>query len=400
LRDGRSILLLCFVVAATEGFDLQAAGLTVGGIRSELGLTHAQVTSFLTASTLGLFVGASLGGRLSDYFSRQSVLAASVALYGAFSVLTGAGHSAGYLEVFRFLTGVGIGGALPNLIAWCAESVPQGERKKAVAWLFAGVPLGGGLASMVSYLTGASDWRLLFYAAGILPLLSVPFLLRGSPGRAQSGTAADSASASRGVMFALFGAGRALLTPVLWVAFCLMQLTSHLLLNWLPTLMQSRGFDSSHAALIQTSYGVVGALGCWVTGVFLRHFDSRVIALAVAAWLIMMLVVLGSVVESFPAVAAATGLASAGMMGCLVMNYAAAPLVYPTPYRGTGVGIAVAVGRTGSVLGPALGGVLIGAHGSFGSVLAGITPLIIVGALCSAAVMFWVDRPVGPDPIG
>jgi len=156
--------------------------------------------------------------------------------------------------------------------------------------------------------------------------------------------------------------------------------------------MVSRGFDNSHAALIQVAYGVIGAAGCGVVGLMLSRFDARIVAIGVGGWLVVMLVLLATFAQTFSAVAICTGLASAGMMGCLVMNYASAPLVYPTLVRGTGVGAAVAIGRIGSIVGPLLGGVLIGSYGSFGRVLAAIIPLVLIGALCSAAVIFWADR--------
>jgi len=383
-------LVLCFAVALMEGLDLQAGGLTAPAIRHELALSLGQMTRFLSASTLGLFLGAIVGGRLSDLVSRQSVLAVSVALFGIFSITTALCHGAAELTFARLLTGIGIGGALPNLIALCADSAPPNARKKWVAWIFAGVPLGGGIASMISYTVGASNWRTLYYCGGVLPLLLVP-LFAFRPSRVTPPPRQAVSAQLPNIANALFGDERLLTTITLWTTFCLMQLTSHLLLNWLPTLMLSRGFDASHAALIQIAYGVIGAAGCGVVGLILSWFDARYVAIGVAGWLVVMLVLL-TVAQSFSAVTIYTGLASAGMMGCLVMNYASAPLVYPSLIRGTGVGAAVAVGRIGSIAGPVLGGVLIGSYGSFGRVLAAIIPLVLVGALCSAAVIFWADR--------
>jgi MFS transporter, AAHS family, 3-hydroxyphenylpropionic acid transporter len=391
MQRARLTLLLCFAVALMEGLDLQAGGLTAPAIRHELALSLGQMTTFLTASTLGLFLGAIVGGRLSDLIARQSVLMVSVAVFGAFSITTALCHGATELTFARLLTGTGIGGALPNLIALCADNAPPNARKKWVAWVFAGVPLGGGIASTISYTVGATNWRALYYCGGVLPLLLVPlFFFR--PGRSALPLRQAGPTQLPKIASALFGDGRLLTTITLWIAFCLMQLTSHLLLNWLPTLMVSRGFDSSHAALIQIAYGVIGAAGCGVVGLMLSRFDARVVAIGVGGWLVVMLVLLATFAQTFAAVIICTGLASAGMMGCLVVNYASAPLVYPTLVRGTGVGMAVAIGRIGSIVGPLLGGLLIGSYGSFGRVLAAIVPLVLIGALCSAAVIFWADR--------
>jgi AAHS family 3-hydroxyphenylpropionic acid transporter len=172
-------------------------------------------------------------------------------------------------------------------------------------------------------------------------------------------------------------------------------LSYHLLLNWLPTLMMSRGFGSSEAAIIQIAYGIVGSLGCGIVGALLSRADARKVSVGVAIWLVSMLALLAASSGGLVPVALLTGLASAGMMGCLVMNYALAPGVYPAEVRGTGIGFAVAIGRLGSIAGPALGGLLFKSHRSFAFILAAITPFVFVGALCSACVAFWTEHRKG-----
>jgi AAHS family 3-hydroxyphenylpropionic acid transporter len=395
MRPTRRTVLLCFLVALLEGFDLQAGGLTAHAMSASLGLSLAQITQFLTASTLGLFIGALAGGRASDYVSRRAVLTVSIGLFGIFSIFTAIAPSPTTLVLARVATGIGIGGALPNLIALAAEGTSDFHRKKLVAWVFAGVPLGGALASCVSYGVGPSRWRLLYYVGGVLPLLLlpvvVPALKRAVPPAHERSEGPESDTISQ----ALFRGGRLVTTIVLWVAFCFMQLSSHLLLNWLPTLMMSRGFGSSEAAIIQIAYGIVGSLGCGIVGALLSRADARKVSVGVAIWLVSMLALLAASSGGLVQVALLTGLASAGMMGCLVMNYALAPGVYPAEVRGTGIGFAVAIGRLGSIAGPALGGLLFKSHGSFAFILAAITPFVFVGALCSACVAFWTEHRKG-----
>lgn len=399
LKTDHTALALCFCVAIVEGLDLQAAGLTVAPIRAQLGLSLAETTSFLTAGTIGLFFGALAGGRISDFFSRRTVLLISVALFGLFSILTA--YSTGpYLLFFaRLLTGIGIGGALPNLVSLVAESASGDARKRAVAWMFAGVPLGGALASLIFMRVGAERWHAVYYCGGLLPLLLVPLLWLGLPHqlpRPALGPAIGSTIRSTRTLPALFGGDRIVTTPLLWLAFCLMQLVSHLLLNWLPTLMAGRGFGGGGAALIQISYGLIGSLGCGMIGVLFRYLDARVVGAVAASWLIAMLIIL-PLADGLAGMALLTGLASAGMMSCLVVNYAAAPLAYPAEVRGTGVGAAVAIGRLGSIVGPILGGFLIGDHGSLGAVLVVIVPLIAIGALCSGIAIRRAEQQDG-DP--
>ena len=101
---------------------------------------------FLSMSTFGLMIGAAVGGRLSDLIGRKWVLIISACLFGLFSVCTAYSDGVRMLVVMRFLTGLGLGGALPNVIALTAESVGFGKRHTAVGFLYAGLPFGGGAA--------------------------------------------------------------------------------------------------------------------------------------------------------------------------------------------------------------------------------------------------------------
>src|ERR1700679_3169048 len=84
----RSTIVFCVLTAFCEGMDLQAAGVAASGIAAEFKPTSDQFGTFFSASTFGLFFGALIGGRLADSIGGKSVLVASVALYGGFSLLT------------------------------------------------------------------------------------------------------------------------------------------------------------------------------------------------------------------------------------------------------------------------------------------------------------------------
>ena len=104
-------IVSCVAVAFCEGFDLQAAGVAAGGIASEFKPTPDQLGTFFSASTLGLFGGALIGGRISDSFGRKRTLIWSVVTFGVFSILTAAAPDIHTLAWARLLSGVGFGGA-------------------------------------------------------------------------------------------------------------------------------------------------------------------------------------------------------------------------------------------------------------------------------------------------
>ncbi len=168
---------LCGLIAAFEGFDLQAAGVAAPQLAPFFNLSPETLGWFFSASTIGLLFGAAFGGRFSDVWGRKRVLILSVLFFGLFSIATGMANDVTGLMIFRFLTGVGLGSALPNLIALVAENTPMERRFTAVSILYAGLPFGGALASLVTVFGAADDWRLVFYAGGLAPIVAIPILM-------------------------------------------------------------------------------------------------------------------------------------------------------------------------------------------------------------------------------
>ena len=128
----RLTIVICFIVALIEGLDLQSAGIAAAGIRAAFNLDPGMMGWMFSASIIGLLPGAFLGGYVADRIGRKKVLVAAVVLFGIFSLWTAYTGSLSGLLAARFLTGLGLGAALPNLIALCAEAVE--ERQRWLAW--------------------------------------------------------------------------------------------------------------------------------------------------------------------------------------------------------------------------------------------------------------------------
>ena len=126
------ILGLCFLTAVCEGFDVQAAGVAAGGIAREFHVAPSALAYFFSAANLGLLIGALIGGRLSDRVGRKAVLIGSLAVFGLFSLATAFAGDIQGLTVVRLLTGVGLGGAMPTMIA-VAAGVRGGMPKAATS---------------------------------------------------------------------------------------------------------------------------------------------------------------------------------------------------------------------------------------------------------------------------
>ena len=393
---GRAILTiaLCCLLAMMEGVDLQAPGLTLPVLGPLFKISTTEKIFllpvsgwFLSMSTFGLMIGAAIGGRLSDLIGRKWVLIISACLFGLFSVGTAYSNGVSMLVSMRFLTGLGLGGALPNVIALTAESVGFEKRHSAVGILYAGLPFGGGAAALIVAIASApSQWPLVYLVGGIAPLLIVPLLILILPNRKPARQ--DSKVVTDGVIKALFGEGRASRTLLLWIGFFCGLFIMYLLLGWLPTLMRARGLTPSQSSTVQVAFNWFGAAGSVLIGFVLDRGRRAVSTALVFAATAAALVYLAGSPAQFGYAVLAGGLVGGTISAVQAVLYSLAPSCYPTRIRGTGVGFAVAAGRLGSAAGPFLGGMLIGAGHTPAQVLMALVPILAVSAFGAVLVAF------------
>lgn len=380
-RSSTLTIGLCFIVALLEGMDIQSAGIVGPSLAAHFSLTSSALGLVFSASIMGLLPGALVGGWLADKVGRKSVLIAAVIMFGIFSLATAIAWSYESLLAARFLTGLGLGAAMPNLIALCSEAVEQRLHGTAVSMMYCGMPLGGALAAAIG-LTGTEEtWKTVFYVGGVGPLLIVPLLYwwlpESSAFRAQKSTGAAQGRADwRG----LFQHDTAKSTILLWVGFFFTLMVLFILQNWLPTLLRGLGFSRIEATTVQIVLNVGGALGALTLG---RLLDRWNVALLVVLMYCGILVALGGLGLSNHLTAMVIAGFTAGFfsIGGQLVLYALVPRFYPTAIRGTGVGAAVAVGRLGSMSGPLLAGQMLAAGSGAATVLMAATPGVLVAAV-------------------
>jgi MFS transporter, AAHS family, 3-hydroxyphenylpropionic acid transporter len=381
-RDRLLTIGLCFLAALCEGIDLQAAGVAAAGIGAEFKPGPDQFGTFFSASTFGLFLGAIVGGRLADSIGRKWVLVVSIGLFGLFSLLTSVAPDINSLIWARALTGLGLGGALPMLLALVTESSRTEHQSARVAAVYAAMPLGGAGASLIIMLTATSHWRGIFVVGGVLPLLLAPLMAAMLPESAAFLRASQEAATLReGSFGALLAKGRARRTLLLWASFLLELLLLYLLLNWLPLLLMSGGISNVEGAGAQIGFNLGGVFSAVLIGYLLggrlRNLAIGVTFLALP----ILIVVLAKSPQEFAVIAPVVFLLGCAVLAAQAFLYTAAPINYPTRIRGIGVGAAVAFGRIGSILGPKLGGMLKAAAQTPSQLLMDLLPVVIAGSL-------------------
>ena len=383
------VLLLCVAIAMLDGFDTQAIAFVAPVVADLWHLPMSPFSAAFAIGLLGLTIGAVALGPIADRFGRKLVLIFCTVSFGIFALATAWADDFQTLLTLRLLTGIGLGGAMPNIIAMTAEYAPARLRATAVTVMFCGFPLGsvlgGFLAAKMIPLYG---WGSVFVLGGTLPLLmtvvlvvllpeSVRFLVTHErqlervesivgliTGQRPSDDVAQRYFVPEQKIQGftgrqLFTQGRTGTTLLLWVAFFCNLLVMYFLVNWLPALLKQSGYRLDAAIYATSTLNFGGVVGGVILGRFIDRFGPFVIlgcCYAVAGLFIGIVAQAGGSAEMLYGGLFVVGF---GVVGAQIGMNAVASSLYPTGLRATGIGWALAVGRLGSILGPTVGGLLL-----------------------------------------
>lgn len=318
---------------------------------------------------------------MADRVGRKKVLIVSVLLFGLFSLLTAMVWEFYGLLLARFMTGVGLGAALPNLIALCSEAVDEKYRGRAVSLMYCGMPIGGIFVSLLAMSGFFGGWKFIFYVGGLAPLLVVPLMILWLPeSRAFSDTTANRPNDPPQSLAAIFQNGLATPTILLWISYFFTLMVVYMLLNWLPSLLVGQGFTKTEASTVQMFFSLGAATGTIVLGQLLDRWKMIAVIALMYAGILVALLALGNA-DNLHAMIVAGATAGFFTIGGQMVLYALGTLFYPIRIRATGLGAAIAVGRLGAMSGPAVAGQLLAMGGDTAGVLMASSPGIIVSAL-------------------
>jgi len=144
------------------------------------------IASFVAATFAGLFVGTIGFGFVADRFGRRAIFTYALLWYSVATAVMAFQTTAGGVNLWRFIAGIGVGVELVTIDAYIGELVPKHFRSKAFAFnqtvIFSAVPI----VAFLAYLLvphdplGWAGWRWLTLI-GATGALVVWFIRRGLP---------------------------------------------------------------------------------------------------------------------------------------------------------------------------------------------------------------------------
>jgi AAHS family 4-hydroxybenzoate transporter-like MFS transporter len=381
------VALICTLAQMFDGYDITSIGSAVPSLAAAWHISGAAFANTFVMSSVGIMVGALVSGPAGDRLGRKPVLIASLAFLAVSSLACVYATSINQLILWRFVTGIGIGGIMPATVALSSDYVPERLRASIIMVVFTGNPLGGFLGGQViALLLPHFGWPVIFVIGGALPLALIPvmwfwlpesprFLLaRGrmttqterllqtlniEPAGTGSGERHEVDVAKGNPVAGLFRDGLAPVTVLVWMLYFANLLSIYLIQYWLPTVLNLSGLAPADSVFAASLMSAGPLLSVFAMAPLARYFGpQRVLAVMLSTGVLII---------------AAVGLTNPGhdlllvmifVMGCCTIgsmtgiNGMTAAL-YPARVRTTGMGWALGIGRLGGIGGPWLGGVLL-----------------------------------------
>jgi AAHS family 4-hydroxybenzoate transporter-like MFS transporter len=410
-----TVAIWCGVLVMLDGFDNAAISYVAPVLTKSLGVGMPSFGPIFGAGLFGLMLGALASGPLADRFGRKIVVLTSTLIFSVFALTTVLAHSIDQLYAVRFLTGLGVGGLMPNSIALTAEYAPRRIRATVIAVMFLGFPLGAGGGGFIgAAMIPQWGWQSMFFLGGLLPLILLPIAIMvlpesirflvargGQPTRIASllnrltgkrefdGTETFVISEQKLHGFTvrnLLTEGRAFNTALLWITFFCNLLVIYYMNSWLPSVLHEVGVPLGSSLRLAGALSWSGIASTIILGPIVDRYGAAGVVTVLYLFAACLVFGVGLAGASVPLLT----LTIVGCGACVIggqsfINVLSATL-YPTSIRSTGVGWALGIGRIGAIVGPVVGGVLLAAHFSPRNLFF----TIAVPALIAAGAMFWL----------
>jgi benzoate transport len=420
------IVVLCTLLNMIDGFDVLAISFTAPVIAKEWGVNPATLGILLSAGLAGMALGSLALSPLADIIGRRTVVVLSTAIISIGMLGAAATSNVWELAGLRFLTGLGIGGVLSSGNTLLSEYASERWRDLSISAMVVGYSVGAIIGGSISaYLIAAFGWRAAFIFGGLcstvlLPVLlylpeSIDFLLahrrpdtlaRVNAVMRRLGhapmTALPEATADEKATRAVIGVfeGRFLKgTLLICLSFFMLMLSFYFVLSWTPKNMVDLGFTVQQGIFASVLLNLGGILGGLAFGYFAGKSQARKLAPFMFVALYIAIIGYGALHSGLVPMMSGAFIAGFFLIGCMASLYAIVPRIYPASVRNTGTGLAIGFGRLGAVIGPYLGGLLIGAGWQRLAYYSALAIPVLISAVAVRRIPFFGERAAGETSV-
>ena len=410
-------ILVCTITVflnALDGFDLLAISFATPGIMKEFNIDKSVGLGVVLSMDLwGMAIGSFLLGGVADYIGRRRAILAFLVVMAVGMFFCSRAGDLGDLRLWRFITGLGIGGMLAAINATAAEFSNDSSRKFWVALMTIGYPLGNILAALIiSPLLKTHDWRVVFElgagaTAAMIPVVwfgvpeSVSWLCRKQPSNAlarindalrRMGRAAIdalpplSAAPPKAPLADVFKPQYLRLTLLLVLAYFAHITSFYYILKWVAPIVSKMNYSPSVIADVLFWASVGGATGGAVLGWLSLRFNLIRLTVCVLLLGMISIAIFGMGQSTLGGLKTIVGVCGFFTNAGIVGLYTLLALAYPTHLRATGTGVVIGAGRGGAALAPILAGYLF----QQGLTLQTVSIIMGCGSLLGAAALLFV----------
>ncbi|MBV8803438.1 MAG: MFS transporter [Sinobacteraceae bacterium] len=420
--SGLQILAVALTVGMTalDGFDVLSISFASPGIAKEWGIQRDALGIVLSMELIGMALGSVLLGGLADRIGRRPTLLGCLVLMTAGMFMVTSVQHIPELELWRFVTGLGIGGLLATNNAVAAEFSNLRRRNLCVSLMAIGYPIGAVLGGLiVAQLLREHDWRSVFYFGGAITALFIPLVLLFVPESIHWLAQQQPVGALERInrVLARMGQGaiealpaisgqrrkvplKDIFAPELLAATLLCALayfchivTFYFLMKWVPKIVYDMHFTASEGARVMVWANVGGALGGTVVGLLTQRGGLKQVTIGAMLLSAVAVILFGRTGPDLTQLSLVCAVAGFCTNGAIVGLYAIYAQAFPTQVRATGTGFAIGTGRGGAVLGPIAAGYLF----TWGYALPTVAVYMAVGSLIAAAVLAFLKLRMDPS---
>lgn len=164
---------------ALDGMDMMILGVCFSLISVSFNLSKTDLGTLTSVTLLGAVLGGILFGVLADKYGRVRVFSWTILIFSLFTGLCAISPNYESFLIFRFLSGLGLGGEFGIGMTLVSESWPKHKRSRATSIVALGFQAGIILSTLtVNFVGQAYGWRWAF-AVGVLPALFVAWTRKG-----------------------------------------------------------------------------------------------------------------------------------------------------------------------------------------------------------------------------